>query len=353
MNMQQMTLGNNVLDIVPEAEVQRSNFTDLDFDVRIEKGTIKSNSEDLKKYVQSQMSVYDTRTYDGEDAIKKMKKDRADLNELVKKVENRRKEIKKEYMKPVTLFETEVKNLVSYIDKPIATLNDKISAAEEDLKAQVRKKIQKFYVDYVQTTPLINELKYRNTLFRQIYDSKWENVSTTQKTWKTAIVNAVDQYLESKKTLDAMNEPDFYDEALKILQDTGKCEAAVSYISGKVAERQERERIRLEAEAKAKAKYEEALKKKEEEAAKQAKLQEERFHKEQKKKIEELKKREAELKEKASKPIRCASQGTIPAAKQKSSVSDPGMVTFSIPKKDAKKVEQYLFMNDISYKIGC
>lgn len=342
-DMQQMTLGSMAMDLNAS-----NNFA---FEATVQAGSIRSNGDELKQYVQQHMAEYEMRTYVGDDAIKKMKKDRADLNKLVSDVEKRRKEIKKQYTKPLTEFEQEVKNLITFVQEPIDHLNEKIRVQEEKLKAETRKKIQLFYVEYVKTTDLINEVEYRTQLFKQIYDQKWENMSVPQKTWKTAIMSAVNQYLEGKQILLSMNEPEFFPEALLCLQKTQKCDDAIALIKQKVSDRQERERIRIEAEAKAKAQYEAELKKKEAE---------------QKKRIEEeIRKREAEIKkkmvadnqsalnfEKHTTKTEMKSASPVMPNNSASPKKEAGMVTFSVRKQDAQKVEQFLFMNDIRYKMG-
>lgn len=62
-------------------------------------GVITGNFEDIKKSLETEMAVYETKQFVEEDK-QKAKGDLADLRKLKKAVNDRKVEAKKEYMKP-------------------------------------------------------------------------------------------------------------------------------------------------------------------------------------------------------------------------------------------------------------
>lgn len=89
-------------------------------------GVITGNFEDIKKSLETEMAVYETKQFAEEDK-QKAKGDLADLRKLRKAVNDRKVEVKKEYMKPYEVFEGKVKELIGVIDKPIALIDGQVS----------------------------------------------------------------------------------------------------------------------------------------------------------------------------------------------------------------------------------
>lgn len=92
-------------------------------------GVITGNFEDIKKSLETEMAVYETKQFAEEDK-QKAKGDLADLRKLRKAVNDRKVEVKKEYMKPYEVFEGKVKELIGVIDKPIALIDGQVKEFE-------------------------------------------------------------------------------------------------------------------------------------------------------------------------------------------------------------------------------
>ena len=244
------------VDIVDETVSKEKDFV---LNVSMTPGIIKDNFEPLKAALIEEMEQYqDLSVYQGDDALKDMKKSRVKLNNLVKDVKAEAKRQKDAYNKPLVEFNKRVSEFLEIIDEPKEQLDKEIKDQEELLRKEQKVKIQTFYETYVSTTGLCME-SFKDELFDKIFSEKWLNSSTTQKTWKTAIQNAVTKYLENESLLVSMNEPDYFPDALKLLQETLDVTEAVAYINKKKKAAEEQERIKMQAEARAQARMEQEL----------------------------------------------------------------------------------------------
>lgn len=107
-----------------------------------------------------------------EDGIKEAKADRAKLNKLRTAIDTRRKDIKKEYLKPYNEFESKIKELTVLIDQPIKAIDTQLGNYEEQRKEAKMAKIKEAYQENVP-----EDLKGIIPLDR-IMDPRWLNVST-------------------------------------------------------------------------------------------------------------------------------------------------------------------------------
>lgn len=68
------------------------------------------------------------------DSIKAAKADKAALNKLKIAIEDQRKAIKKQYLEPYTVLETQCKEVVALIDAPISAIDKQIKVFEEQVE---------------------------------------------------------------------------------------------------------------------------------------------------------------------------------------------------------------------------
>lgn len=87
-------------------------------------------------------------------------------------------------MGPYEEFESKTKELLQLIDEPISLIDAQIKEMEEQRKAARRKEIEEFFGDIASDL-----LEYVS--LNQIYDSHWENASTSTKAWKTDLTGQV------------------------------------------------------------------------------------------------------------------------------------------------------------------
>lgn len=130
---------------------------------------IKWNNEELKNEMAAKMADYESLVFT-EETIKDAKKDRAALNKLKTAFEDERKRIKKVYMDPYNKFESQVKEVIALIDKPIGLIDKQIKEVEENKKVQKRAEIEK----------LFGEIGFQSFVtLEKIWDSKWLNATVS------------------------------------------------------------------------------------------------------------------------------------------------------------------------------
>ena len=270
-----------------EKEIMTTDLSTLSFVANLKDGVITSNLEELSLAAKQKVAEYKEKDYgDDTSSIKLMKTDRADLNKMVKAMDEKRKSIKTEYMKNFDVFDAEVKKASGIIKDQANELDAVIKNAENAAKEKKKAEIRSFYDSISSMVPE----DFREKLYSKIYDSTWENATATKKAYKEGITNSVQSYVNARNTLDVM-ESEYFKEGLEVLNSTLDLSLAIAKVKElerKKLEILERERKRLEAEAAAKAEAE-ARKKLEAErqalaaqAAQQLKLQKEKEEQEKK-----------------------------------------------------------------------
>lgn len=148
----------------------------LELQVRQTAGVIECNFKELKEALAVQMSAYEDLVVD-EDSIPQYKKELATLRKIRGAVDDRRKEIKRDFLEPLDAFEDEVKSLLEEIDKPIDNINAQLKLFEEDRILHKRERIAKLYVEqvgeYLEFLPI-----------EENYNPKWDNKSYTNESIK-------------------------------------------------------------------------------------------------------------------------------------------------------------------------
>lgn len=106
------------------------------------------NFEELKAELAERLDHYNGLVVT-EDGIKEAKADRAKLNKLRTAIDTRRKDIKKEYLRPYNEFESKVKELTVLIDQPIRAIDTQLADFEERRKEEKKEKILALYHETV------------------------------------------------------------------------------------------------------------------------------------------------------------------------------------------------------------
>lgn len=131
--------------------------------------SIEFNNEQLKSELSEKLEYYKNIVVT-EDSIKPAKEDRATLNKLRTALESKRKEVKKECLKPYEDFERQVKELVAMIDEPIELIDTQLKTFDEEKKAKKQKSIEVFYT--------ANVGKLRDILpLEKIFNQRWLNAT--------------------------------------------------------------------------------------------------------------------------------------------------------------------------------
>ena len=171
---------------------------------------IKFNFEELKQEVIAKCSLYESMVYT-EDQIKDAKADKASLNKLKKALNDERIRLEKEYMKPFESFKSQVKELCTLIDKPVALIDKQITAAEDKRKADKRVEIGSYFVtlerpEWLKLERIFNE-KWLNTTYKLNDITAELAMTVTMINNNVATLNALPEFgfealEEYKRTLD-------------------------------------------------------------------------------------------------------------------------------------------------------
>ena len=157
---------------------------------------IKWNKEELEAAVRQKIASYKNVVYT-EDNMKQAKEDRAELNSLIKAIEERRKMVKKIVNEPYDIFEKELKDVSSIIQKTVATIDGQVKAFENQQKEDKRKSIQEAYDevigDLAQVLP-----------FEKVFDNRYLNQTYKLATAQADIKAKVEKVRTDLETIDSL-----------------------------------------------------------------------------------------------------------------------------------------------------
>lgn len=159
--------------------------------------SITFNYAELKAELADKLVKYKGTTYD-DSAISLAKKDKAALNKLKTAIEDKRKEIKKELLEPYEIFQTQIKDIISMIDKPILEIDTRIKAYDNKVAADKQAEIQFYFNEVV--GDLVDILK-----LDKIFDSRWLNVTYNIKNIKEEIDESVKRINDDLEVIKGLN----------------------------------------------------------------------------------------------------------------------------------------------------
>ena len=187
----------------------------LEVQISRNNGTIDFNFEDLKDALTGELEFYKNLVFT-EDTKADAKKTVAELRKLKKQINDKRIEVKKLYMQPYTDFEAKVKELDKLINEPIAYISEQIDVFEQKRIEEKRELINKIYLELVSEREDIAGYAELN----RVYDSKWENASTSKKTIQEAITSYLDSVDNDIAAIESM-ESEYEAKALMRYKETG------------------------------------------------------------------------------------------------------------------------------------
>lgn len=141
------------------------SYGSMEFKV-IEKvpGKLVINYEELKAALSVELEKYKGLVVT-ENQITEAKSTRAKLNKVKEAIEDRRKELKKEYLKPYEVIEKQAKELVDMIDEVSSNIANQIKEFEEKEKEAKKIQIANLWV----------KLGYNKITVDKIWNEKWLN----------------------------------------------------------------------------------------------------------------------------------------------------------------------------------
>ena len=195
-------------------------MNELQISVQLEEGRILTNASELKE----RLADYKTAVFT-EESKPILRAELAGLRKLRKAVDDRRKEVKEQSMRPYKAFEEEVKELLSAIDEPIKNLDSQLKEIEEVRIQKKKSAIEAVYKDTVLAGGMEDFLPLES-----IYSRKWENASTTIKAVKEEMQGIVDKACSELSIIQGM-QSDVKEEAVKLYKKTRNLTAAMAHIN--------------------------------------------------------------------------------------------------------------------------
>ena len=158
-----------------------------------------ANLEALKAELQPKLEKYNNLVVTA-DSIKEAKADKAALNKLRSAIEDQRKAIKKQYLEPYNVLETQCKEVVGLIDAPIQAIDKQIKVFDEMDENKKYSEINEAFLkmdppDWIQLENILNP--------------KWRNKTLKTDTLITEIKAAVKELVDGLNKITEMyaNEP--------------------------------------------------------------------------------------------------------------------------------------------------
>lgn len=214
---------------------------------------IEWNKEELLAAVRSKVALYEGIVYT-EETVKTAKNDRAELNNLVKVIDERRKKVKEVINQPYAEFEKELKEITDLIKKQSAEIDEQVKAFETAEKEEKRAKIMEAYEKAVGNLAEILP-------FSKVFDQRYLNKTCKLESAIADVQKKIEQVKTDLETIESvcgkykLNAKDIYVRTL----DLSKAMAEEKRLKD-LEEKLEAERIQKEKAAEERRKAEEARK---------------------------------------------------------------------------------------------
>lgn len=170
------------------------------------------NYEELKAGLSTALADYKGKTYD-ESMLAEAKADTANLNKLKKALNDERIFRKKELEAPFKVFEDQVKELCGMIDEATSGIKAQLDTYEQKRIEEKRTAIRELFSEIASEYDALDFI-----VLDKIYNSKWENKTTTDKAIATEITEAFEKAIKDLEVIAQM--PNFSFEAKEVYKRT-------------------------------------------------------------------------------------------------------------------------------------
>ena len=201
---------------------------ELKFEVMQTSGVIKVNFDELERGLKEKLAEYEGAVFT-EESKATAKGELANLRKLRKEIEDSRKQVKAEWMKPYDAFKLRVDGLLEIVDKPVNLIDRQLKEMEAVRIAKRKEDIQALY------DGVIGEMREYLPL-ENIYDSKWENASVKLPAVKKAIIEGIGKAYEEVTTIKNMDS-EVVPKALEMYKRDLSLANAVKYINNYESQR--------------------------------------------------------------------------------------------------------------------
>lgn len=147
-----------------------------------EPGSISFNFDELKTELTEKAAIYETMVFTDQE-LQLAKQTRADLNRVMKALNDERIKREKEFMKPFNDFKAQIKELIAIIEKASANIDKQVKEFEEQKKKEKLEAIERIWDE------VINHPAWLQC--SDVFNTKWLNASVSMETVKKEIQEKV------------------------------------------------------------------------------------------------------------------------------------------------------------------
>jgi hypothetical protein len=160
-------------------------------------GKLTTNAEALRDMVKGKLAGYSVENYSG-DRIKEVKADKAELNAFAKRLNDKRLEFERVWMKPFEPFKAVVDETVKLIKAASSKIDEVVKDVEQGERDEKRRLIDQYWESQ------------SCTLFRldQIFDERWLNKTTKLSAVQDEIHERIKKAESDLGILDKIGEPE-------------------------------------------------------------------------------------------------------------------------------------------------
>lgn len=166
-------IGNAIEQLNKEQYIPRSIEFTVQEDFVKNLPDIVSNLAEVKKWAEEQTKYDREMVLITDDDFENAKARSTDLNKKITQIENKRKEIKREYNRPYEIFDKAAKDVVMVLSAARENLWGQIQKQEAEKKLKLESEYRRYYETTAEEKGV---LKYRS--WKQIFNEKWLNKTT-------------------------------------------------------------------------------------------------------------------------------------------------------------------------------
>ena len=196
-------------------EVSAEVIEDQGLSVSFIPAEIKANFDDLNAKVDSMIAGYTNAVYDltSQETIKQAKRDRTYLNGIVKEIDDRRKAVKRDYMRPYNEFEARANEITNKVKEASNNIKAQLDEAEERRKEDLFDQLKQYYEDFAGV--LVSVVPYE-----RIHDPKWLNKTFGVVKAQNEIEKKTSKIASDWDTLKSQKSMGHYDTAERVFFET-------------------------------------------------------------------------------------------------------------------------------------
>lgn len=155
---------------------------------------VRFNYEDIKKWVTEKTAEYKSVVYTPE-TISLAKQDRATLNKVSDAINNEKKRIKNELLKPYVDFENKCKELMAIVDDASKTIDKQVKSFEEKEQNEKKEEIRNIFNTYIGDFKELID-------FDNIFNPRWINKTYTMKKIEEEIKHLINKTTDDLKIIE-------------------------------------------------------------------------------------------------------------------------------------------------------